>query len=66
MLTTALMRSENQDTLLKMMRKLGEYMFPEGAEVRQAHEEAMREVLRREGQKSYKVDVLRLGERKKS
>ena len=54
-LATALMRNENKDAVLKQMRRLGDLLFPEDPEAREAREEAMKALLRREGAKSYKV-----------
>ena len=63
-IATASMRGENQETVLKQMRKLGELLFPDDARRREAQDEVMRDTLRREGGKSYKVEVVKLGERR--
>lgn len=62
-LATAAMRHDNQDSVLKQIRKLAEFAFPEDKEKLLEQEEAMKDVLRREGQKSYKVRRINLGER---
>lgn len=62
-LATALVRPENQESVVKQMRRLGEILFPEDREKRQEQEELMQDVLRREGRKSYKVRRINLGER---
>ena len=62
-LATALMRHDNQDTVIKGIRRLSGLLFPQDPEALREQEEAMKDVLRREGQKSYKVRVVKLGER---
>jgi len=60
-MATAMMRHETQDTVIKQMRKLAELLYPEDPEQKQAHEESMKEILRQEGAKSYKVTRIDLG-----
>jgi hypothetical protein len=62
-LATALMRHDNQDMVIKQMRKLSDLLFPRDQEMVRKQEGAMKDVLRREGRKSYKVKVVKLGER---
>jgi hypothetical protein len=62
-IATCMVRHENQDSVMKQMRRLHEVMFPQDPKERQAHEDALKDVLQREGQKSYKVRRLNLGER---
>lgn len=62
-LATAMMRQENQEAVLRQIRKLAEIMFPQDPEAVKEKEEAMKDVLRREGQKSYMVERINLGER---
>jgi len=62
-LATAMMRPENQESVLKAAKRLAGLMFPEDkarAEVRDAQ---LRETLKTEGAKSYKVRRLKLGDR---
>jgi hypothetical protein len=49
--------------VLKQIRKLSELSSPEDPEKLREQEEALKDVLRREGQKSYKVRKVNLGER---
>lgn len=63
-IATAAMRAENQDSVIKQMKKLGELLFPGNSKQRQHQEELMKDTLRREGGKSYKVEVVKLGERR--
>ena len=63
-IATASMRAENQDSVIKQMKKLGELLFPENAKEREQQEEMMKDTLRREGGKSYKVQKVNLGERR--
>lgn len=62
-LAAASVRADNQESVQKQMRRLNELLFPEDAEKRAEQEEMMRDVLRREGAKSYKVRKVKLGER---
>ena len=62
-LATASMRHDNQDSVLKQIRKLAEIVFPEDKEKLREQEGVLKDVLRREGQKSYKVRRINLGER---
>lgn len=62
-IATACMRPENQDTVIKQVRRLSELAFPEDAEAREEREEALRQTLRSEGAKSYRVQKLYIGER---
>ncbi len=63
-IATAAMRGENQESVIKQMKKLGELLFPENAKQREQQEALMKDTLRREGAKSYKVEVVKLGERR--
>jgi hypothetical protein len=63
-IATAGMRGDNQDSVVKQMKRLGEMLFPENAKVREQQEELMKDTLRREGGKSYKVEKVNLGERR--
>lgn len=62
-LACASMRADNQEAVQKHMRRLNEMLFPEDSGKRMEQEEMMRDVLRREGVKSYKVRKVKLGER---
>ena len=62
-LATASMRSENQDTVVKQVKRLSALMFPENEEERDDREESLRQTLRSEGSKSYRVQKLYIGER---
>jgi hypothetical protein len=60
-LATASMRQENQEAVVKQMRKLSELISPEDKGVREEQETMMKDALRREGAKSYKVRTVKLG-----
>jgi len=60
-LATASMSHENQEVVLKQVRALSQLMFPEDPEKMREQEEALKDVLRREGRKSYKVRRIALG-----
>jgi hypothetical protein len=61
-LATALIRHDNQDSVVRQMRRLTELLFPEDERKRDEQEEAMKDVLKREAQKSYNVRKVNLGE----
>jgi hypothetical protein len=63
-LATAMMRYENQDSVIKQVRRLGDLLYPEDPEKKREREEELKDVLRREGAKSYKVMKINLGERR--
>lgn len=62
-IATSMIRQENQEAVLRQMRRLNELMFPEDPKRREEQERSLRETLQREGSKSYKVRRLNLGER---
>jgi len=62
-LATAQMRHENQEAVVKQLRRLGQLLCPEDPEMIREQEEAMEDILRREGAKSYRVRKVKLGER---
>lgn len=62
-IASALVRQENQDAVMKQVRRLQELIYPEDPETQELRDKAMKDVLRREGAKSYKVEVVKLGER---
>ena len=62
-LATALIRHENQESVVRQMRKLGELLFPEDEKKREEQEEAMKDVLRHESKKSYNVRKVNLDQR---
>lgn len=62
-MATALMRHDNQESVLRQVRHLAELLYPEDPEKKLEQEEALKDVLRREGEKSYKVMKVDLGER---
>lgn len=63
-LATAMMRYENQDSVIKQVRRLGDLLYPEDPAKKQEREQELKDVLRREGVKSYKVMQINLGERR--
>lgn len=63
-LAAGLIRQENQEAVIKQIRRLNEIMFPQDPEAREERERALKDVLRREGEKSYKVVKVNLGERR--
>lgn len=62
-LAAAMMTAENQDSVIKAVRRLGTLMFPRDEEAEAAREEAMKQTLRAESTKSYKVHKLFFGDR---
>jgi hypothetical protein len=62
-IATASMRAENQEAVVKQMRRLNEVLYPEDPRKREEQEALMKQTLRREGAKSYKVNKVNLGER---
>lgn len=64
-MASAMTRPENAESVKKALTKLSELMFPEDEQAREAREESMRETLRVEGQKSYKVERMFVGDRRR-
>ena len=62
-LATAMMNTGNKDGVIAAVRTLTKLMFPEDKALAAASEERMRETLKTEGVKSYRVKRLKLGER---
>jgi hypothetical protein len=64
-IVAATMRPENYESASKALKKLGSLMFPRDEKAEDEREGALRETLRIEGKKSYKVHKINLGERGK-
>lgn len=62
-LASAFIRQENQETVVKEIRKLHELISPQDPKAKADREARMKHMLRREGAKSYKVEAVNLGER---
>lgn len=62
-IATALVRQENQDAVSKQLRRLQDLLLPQDPEKKAQREAQMKDLLRREGAKSYSVEVVKLGER---
>ena len=58
-----MMKYENQEAVISQMRQLNELLYPHDPKKKQEHDEALKDVLRREAQKSYKVMNVNLGDR---
>lgn len=64
-IAAAMVRPENVESVKKALSRLSELMFPEDARAKEAREEQMRETLRVESQKSYKVQKMFDGDRRR-
>lgn len=62
-IASALVRQENQEAVMKQVRKLHALINPQDPKIEAQRVEQMKQVLRSEGAKSYKVEVVKLGER---
>ena len=62
-LASAMIRHDNQDSVLKQLKRLNELINPEDKGLLKNQDKVLKDTLRREGAKSYKVEVVKLGER---
>ena len=62
-IVAATMRPDNYENASKALKRLSETMFPKDEKAEEERDDALRETLRIEGKKSYKVHKINLGER---
>jgi hypothetical protein len=63
-LVAAVMRHENADTVIKQLQRLHDLMFPGDEKQREDRESQMREIMKSEGEKSYRIRRVYLGEKR--
>lgn len=64
-LVTAMARHENADAVVKALGKLRDLMFPGEEQGRRDRETQLREIMKSEGEKSYKVQRAYLGDKRR-
>lgn len=65
-MAVACMRHENSETVVKQLQKLRELMFPGDGKAEEKTKEEMKQILKSEGAKSYRVRRVYLGEKRAS
>lgn len=63
-LVSAVMRHENADTVVKQLQRLHNLMFPGDERKRAERDSQMGEIMKSEGEKSYRIRRVYLGEKR--